>query len=438
MNKLTRAGADARGAGNPALPGMADSLSTAGDGLIHFPAMLSRRQIVIIVSAAVVLAGWMGYNRAYTAAVTADGMDKSSSTNERRSRPAGSRSDKMEDLRQLLKRPVNSRTSAEEWTIISGFSIRQIKDSLKTLSSGDQSEAVRNQAAMLYFCWGQIDPLQALEAAKRAGKKGDGMNQMIHAAWMKQDPEAAYHHALSSPETSRYAHSMMAKLLSSLPMNEALEKATSYGPEVRRIVLSSLGGTMAGTAGEREAFLAALARSGSDTADSSAVSNSFARTWGAVDPAAALAGLKDLPMDDGTRERTRNQITRYWTEKDPAAVITWMTSADNPQPLANQVEVYRNWAEKATDEAVKQFDALSRQSPGFRDEVMKSLVISYYQGGWIPFGRSERTDGEMFSRLKNHYDQWTTSDPADASTWLESLEPALQERLTSSDHHERN
>jgi hypothetical protein len=372
----------------------------------------------------------MSHRHAYTVTLTAGAAENR--PKERRFRPTAERRDQTEGLRHLLMRPVNSKTSAETWAIISGLSIAQIKHALATLPS-EPSEVVAMQEMLLYFCWAQIDPHEALEAAARVkqrdGKKGYVLDSAF-TAWMKRDADAAYRWGMASPDIDRKTvNRQMANLLSGLPPDEAWKKTEACDPAVRQALLSRMAGTLFATPDDREAFLKRLAASGLQPKESAASLNNLARSWGTVDPAAALAGLGALPMDDATREKTRWQVTKYWMEKDPAAVIAWMKSEDTSQPVRNLVEVYRNWAENDLNAAAEEFETLSRQTPGFRDEVMKSLLTSYYQGGWIPFGRTANSDGLLFSRLKTHYDRWSSSDAGQAAAWLDAQDPALQQRL---------
>ena len=409
--------------------------------------MSSRVRIVLITAIAAILVGWAGYRRAYVVSVRADTPGTPPITRESRVRPIEKRPDKMNELRQLLKRPANARTSNETWAIISGFSISQIKLALEQLSADGPSDAVQTQERMLYFCWAQIDPLEAMEAAGREdkiakAKKSSNNRQLLSSAftaWMKQDPDAACRWGLSSADIDhRWIANLMGNQLSALPMQEALEKAKAYDASVLQCLLSNLGARMAWTPADREVYLAQLASSGVGSRDVAAVLRSFIQNWGAADPVATIEGLKNLPLDPEKQQNARKQILTRWTKKDPAAVLAWMSTGENAQPLQKQVEVYNEWVENSPEEAARQFDTLSRQSPGFRDQEMKSLLTSYYQGGWIPFGRNSSSDGRYFSQLKTHYDQWTASDPGQAAAWAATLEPALQQRLQSPDRHEEH
>jgi hypothetical protein len=399
-------------------------------------------RIIPIVAVAAILAGWLGYRQAYNISSSKGVISGESGKSDRRQRPIEKRGDKAADLRRLLDRPANSRTSDEGWAIISKLSIRQIKDVLATLPRGKELDPAQDQEMMLYFCWAQIDPLEALEAAGRESEQNNERATMLRSAftaWMRTDPDAAYQWAMQSPSfDKRVAFRQMAKLLALLPAEESLEKGRTYGPEVTTNLLSRLGGSMVATPEDRAAFLDILRRNGGEAGKSDTILRPFIRTWGAADPPGALAGLKDLPMDERTRENFRRQVTTDWTEQDPGSVIAWMTSADNPQPLKDRVQMYREWAESDPEEASQEFENLSRLSPGFRDEIMKSLLTSYHQGGRVPSGRNADSDRRLFSNLKIHYDQWNIHDPERASAWAETLDPALRQRLQTQDLHEKD
>lgn len=397
--------------------------------------MHSHLRSAVIVALSAALMGWLGYRQGYAGSVDETAADHRTGTRERRIRPVENRRKAKEDLWKLLARPVNARTSGETWDIISRYSIRQIKDALAELKTGKSGAAAQHQEAMLYFCWAQIDPLEALEAATEESKADEKKRWLpAHAftAWMKDDPDAAYQWAMNSPGFDKdVAYRQMATLLSGMPPDEGWAKAKDFAIEVRRGYLGRIGGRMAETEEGRRDFLAMLARNGCSPEESAGGLESLMRVWGGVDPAAALAGFKDLPVDEAAREKARKITTSYWTESDPAGVIAWMSSDENPQPLGNQVDLYRKWAERSPEDAAKEFGNLSNKTPGFREGVMKTLLTSYHQGGWIPFGRNAQSDSRIFSRLKLHYDQWASTDPQQASNWINTLDPALQQRLTS-------
>ncbi|GAA5120248.1 hypothetical protein JIN84_20630 [Luteolibacter yonseiensis] len=399
--------------------------------------MSSRMWIILFTAAGSFVAGWLGYRQAHPPLPPPPAITKAARQDARRTRPADTKSEPLEELRLLRERPFNLKTSGEAWTVISRFSIRQIREALAEISAGDRTDAAMDQEAMLYFCWAQIDPLEALEAAGGKDEK-----QTLHSAftgWMKKDPDAAYQWAMKSSRIDKKLASLeMATLLYSLPPAEALEKAEACDPQVKTLLLGRIGNAMAETEEERAEFLTMLANSGVAPGESAYALKAFVRSWADSDPAAALDGLDDLQLDGGVREQTRRQLLNNWIEKDPAAVIAWMTSGENPQPVKEQVAIYQKWAERAPEDASMAFENLSQLSPGFRDTVMKNLLASYHQGGWIPFGRNSRSDAMLFSRLKTHYDLWTTHDPGQASAWLASVDPALQERLKSPDNDEKN
>jgi len=399
--------------------------------------MSPRIRIILLTAAGSFVAGWLGYRQALPPLPPPPVVTKAVRKDDRRTRPAETKNDPLAELRQLREGPFNLRTSAETWTVISRFSIRRIKEALAEISSGDRTDAAMDQEAMLYFCWAQIDPLAALEAA--GGKDDKQVLRSAFTGWMKKDPDAAYQWAMKSTLVDKnLACSEMATLLNSLPPAEALEKAETLDPKVKTYLLGQLGNTMAETQEGRAEFLTMLSNSGIASGESASPLKAFAKSWADSDPAAALDGLDDLPLDGGVRDQLRRQLLGEWIDKDPAAVITWMTSGENPQPVKEQVAIYQKWAENELADASMAFENLSQHSPGFRDAVMKNLLTSYHQGGWVPHGRNSLTDAMLFSRLKTHYDLWTTHDPAQASAWLTSVDPALQERLQSPATDEKN
>ena len=403
--------------------------------------MKTRIRPILLTSVTALLAAWLSYRQAYQAEspVARTEPESTSPANGRQRRERNpARADKMEQLRGLMKRPSTTRNAADAWEIISGMSIGQIKQALDGISEESATDAGQGIEMMLYFCWAQIDPQEAVEAAVEEGKRkwtDPSMNEQqllfsAFSAWSKRDPEAAFQWVQSSDIPDRkFFINQIGKYLSTLTPGEAAERAKAYGTDVQKAVLVHQANGMTATPESRQAFLDAVAASGIPAGDSNVILKQFARNWGYADSAAALAGLDGFPLDDEQKAQARQWIMAGWAEKDPADAIAWVVKENSPDSMRKQVDIYKKWADNWPGEAADSLDALSLQSPGLREEVMKSQLTSYYQESWIPFGRNEGADAYLLSRLKTHYDHWSAATPADAAKWLESLEPSLREKL---------
>jgi hypothetical protein len=399
--------------------------------------MPSRLRIILIMSVAAFLAGWLSYRQAYTRSSDKTRISNTSRTNDRRPRALEAKSDDMEVLRQLLARPVNARTDDETWTVVSRLSIARIKDALAALPV-ESTRASQYQEMALYFRWAQLDHLAALESAQQAaaGERKMMATRSAFTAWMKMDPGAAYQWARKSQAvSSRIISLQMMKMLSSLPTDEALEKAKDCSEEMTSLYLSKLGESMGDTPEKRHAFLDVLARSGSSFDGPEAPPWPFIQSWAKSDPVGARAGLDDLPMDEALRLYLQELVTLEWIAQDPGAVIAWTGKGEAPEDL-NRTEIYRSWFDDRPEEASLQFENLSREVPGLREELMKYFLTSYYQDSWDE--RDANVDSLLLSRLKTHYDLWATTAPAQASAWIASLDPELQQKLKTPDPHEKN
>lgn len=397
-----------------------------------------RLKILLLTLLVAPLAAWMSYRGSYRLNLGDETVIQRSKAGERGQRGMDNRAGTMERLRTFFKEPGNARNSAEAWDLVNGMSVSQIKGMLDEISEEKPSETIGGIEMMLYFSWARIDPLEALEAAAKEGQTGrsdqfQNKQQLLFSAytgWSKQDPEAAFKWAQSSstPERNFYVN-QMGRFLAKLPPEEAAEKLKAYGPDVAKVVLLYQAKSGTSSPEDRQAFLEKLTKSKVSSADSTTILKSFARNWGYSDPAAALAGVDGIPLDEGQRSQARQWIMAGWAEKDPADALAWVMKEKTPQSMAKQVDIYNKWAETAPEEAVASLDGLSRLSPGLLGGIMDSQLSSYYQGDWFPYGRNETRDRFIVSKLKNHYAYWAASAPGDAEAWLGSLEPSLQQQL---------
>lgn len=386
---------------------------------------------------AALLVGWLSYRQSYRphAVAVAPNVKIASSANGRESREIAVRVDKVEQLRGLLGKPFNFRSSSEAWDIISGMSVAQIQQALDAIPREKESESAQNMARSLYFRWAQIDPTQAIKAAVLEERDADRSPNILYVlssaydGWFKQDPEAAFRWAqTASPDNLRFYAPQMGSYLATLPPTEAAEKMKTYGPAVAKEAISCLGLGMMSSPEDRKAFLDRVANSGMTAGDSKDVLERFVRNWGSADPASALAGLDGIPLNDGEKSQARKRIIADWTEKKPAEAFAWATKESTPNARADQMFIYEKWVASTPEEALTAFDDISSRSPGFREEVMKSQLELYYQRNW----RSDYLENYLFDRLKKNYDHWAALARSDAEKWLGSLEPSLQQKLHTS------
>jgi hypothetical protein len=287
----------------------------------------------------------------------------------------------------------------------------------------------------LFFRWAQIDPMGAVTAADLERKNGatENTSQSVYSAfsgWFKRDPEAAFRWVqTASASNEQFYISQMGAYLSTLPPTEAAEKMKTYGAAVIKVASAYRGLAKITSPEDRKAFFDDVANSGMSAADTQDVLKGFALNWGFSDPAAALAGLDGIPLNEDQKPQARQGILAGWADKNPIEALAWIAKENPPHAMADQIKIYNKWLSTAPNEAEAALDGLCHDLPGFREEVMKSQLHSYYDEGWVPYGRSISSDLFLYSRLKNHYDDWAATAPADAEMWLGTLEPALQQKL---------
>ncbi|MES2475890.1 MAG: hypothetical protein V4640_08920 [Verrucomicrobiota bacterium] len=405
---------------------------------------MARPRTLFFLIAAAGVAAILGYRKGFAASnqsVTPQASLSAATRPIRPIRPDLVRTDEKESLPLLLKRPANSRTRGELWSIVRGYSSGEIQQALEEIAPVPESEMSQWHRAMLYQRWGQIDAFAAMESAEAIPDEVDRRMAMSSTltAWMKQDSEAAFRWAEKLPEFQRQEPSrMMANLLSSLTPAKALEQARSYGAEVHKSTLMKLASDLSTTPEDRAAFLAELARSGGSDEEKSASLAMFAETWGSGDPLAALGAMDELALDGGKKQQVRDKITRDWADKDATAALAWLVAKENAQPLKSQVDAYTRWAAREPESALSHLDQLEQQSPPLREGVMNALVVSSIRGGWTPWSGANPPNNLEMTKLKSHYTHWSELAPERAAAWLGNQDSKLQKQITTPEENEAN
>ncbi len=397
--------------------------------------MIPRRYAILLLLLACVALWIVGYragsqDQAPGAANTPGNPGSAGTRRERDEAPPGI--DAAERLKELLHAPQDSRTALNQsWNIICGLSANEIEDAVGWIVQNPREPSAMAHIAMLYFRWAQLDPEAALASAQHLPPELSSPLVIDSAltAWMSRDPEAAFRHAEASPEIpDKGSHrKMMAQLLINEGLS-ALEKASSYGNEVRKMTIQALAVTANDSDEARQAFLDEVARQGSETEQTEA-RQALIQQWAALDPRVAMESLEQIGAPEEEHPKHRESIFQRWVREDPAAALSWSAEHPGDLPLAERAESYSRWAARLPGQALETLPLLERE-PGFLEATVKRLQAAYNREGWTPYGSDPQRHAGNRAALLSHFTRWSEQSPAEARLWLESLPTDLRLNLT--------
>ena len=353
---------------------------------------------------------------------------------EGRDKGARDRRDKRDRLKSLLAQPEASRqASLEAWSIIRGMTMGEVNEALADARSQPDAGQSDLQIMMLYFRWAQLDPEAAIEASladRNPGFEAAVMNAAL-TAWMKRDPEAAYRFAVNNKDLAEAAPIMLARLLVGGDMSTALEKADQLGGDLRKRVIKEFATAGGSDEASRRAFLEELVRHGTEQERTDAASALVLR-WSENDPGAALTATGEL---EAASKSQSSEIFRRWMQRDPSAAMVW--SVEHPGVLddAARVTQYERLTARDPAKAAEALVILETQ-PGFMEEAVKKLQVSYDREGWTPYGNDSKRQALTTKALRTHFQRWQELDPMAASAWKETLPARLRENLTAASNED--
>lgn len=307
------------------------------------------------------------------------------------------------------------------WKSVQGFSVKEIQHALGKLVESREDAAAEEIRGMLYFRWGQLDPLGAIAAA------GDSEVFKVAAftAWANRDPEAAYRWSLETPggaQQGGLAFRVAPVLLLDGPAM-ALERATAMGKPVLDEVLMALARSEAGDPGKREAFLKLLAESG-DAQAAAAGSQFVFKRWAEVDPQGAMKAAVAEDAPPGVRTLALVQ----WARNDPAAACEWAGGHADAVSLPDRLEVYEAWLKKTPEDAGRWLDS-NVVPPEFHAEMSRRILSGLIRAEGRPAWTGPPGGAQTVSSLQAHFSRWQSVQPQESGRWLETVNPDIREKL---------
>jgi hypothetical protein len=222
-----------------------------------------------------------------------------------------------EVVRESINGTIDERV---QWRQVRDFSEEEVMSAITKLGGRKLHQFSSSRLPeMLFYRWGELDPVAANTAAKMMFPKGfSNSREAVIMAWIKQGGGAAAWNAVKDEgeiwACTRSVPGVVAEMLVASYSN--LDDASAFR-EVQRIndenymIADTLCGDRARKASAkpetRVTFLAAVANYPSDFVIHCARESLF-REWAKRDAKAALAGVMDLPIPEEERESLRHWV----------------------------------------------------------------------------------------------------------------------------------
>ena len=217
----------------------------------------------------------------------------------------------VEVVREAVEGTLDER---RQWQLIRGFTEEEVKAAFRELGGWGKNITMSTEATMmLFYRWGELDPVAANARAKELFPKGfTGFREAVIAAWIKQGGGAAAWNAVRD-ETEMWActRSVQGEVAEMLVASLSDQDDATAFREVRRLDDENCGaagklcrlraGKACATAESRAAFLAAAADHPEPYVLGCAREWLF-REWARNDPEAARAGAMAMPISQKERE----------------------------------------------------------------------------------------------------------------------------------------
>ncbi len=292
----------------------------------------------------------------------------------------------------------------EIWNVVSRIPLARIPEALDAIKPSQWSEEL---AGALYYRWAEHDPEAALADAMEAGEtfRSALMVQSVLCAWMKSDPEAAYHAVKDHRVFGYRARDMLVRTWTADTVFKNLERF----PEL-------LGAYCVANVGDetrRNAMLEAL-RDPAMKDREMAAARLFG-AWGYKDFDAAMAAAEEenlLHLRKHVLDVTRNVL--------PHRALPWAAANGFKTEGPAWEEAFFNWVGFGGDKARAW---LAERIPVWKAEGNHSAIAGFLA-----------QDPGQLERLAEHWNDWSGMDPKAAAEWLDTAPAAVRERLVTTEN----
>lgn len=312
------------------------------------------------------------------------------------------------------------------WQRVSGFDAGQVRSALSDLRGNEDRPAVEFRE-MLFFRWGQIDPLAAMEAAGTEdgidpGKpppESCGNTCTVLSTWLKDDPQVAMDFVASRPALlkCRGPVGYVVEILLADGAAEALTKAAALSPEILKELVEVTARNAFDDPEVRREYLATLESSGNPQAKEAGWKYLFGNLCSRDGPEKVKAEIEGLNLEAAEAEQLWSAVFNQWIEERSTAVLEWLAERDGLGRDVRQAEALEKWFRWNPGRAMEWLDSHQDTAAlcgGVAGLMAKRLADGDPTAGW------GKRRAEYFEHFLQH---WHHADAPAAEQWVKDHLP---------------
>lgn len=340
-----------------------------------------------------------------------------SSLSERRAQAAGFSKTAAAKLETIVRNEDAVERYRLMLSFIDGLAPDGFEDAVGNFRSMEMTEERLGEYAMLLSAWAKVDPIGALDYAKK-NTQNPFATDTILAAWASKDPEAAIRWAQENHK-GEGANPFLVGIIRALAATDPL-RATQLLTSMPRSVErgAALDGILPallsqGDAATRE-WIEALKDDSLRNGAMMRVAEKFART----DPQGTMAWLLANPSE--ATQRRMDDVFRTWAKNDESAAMSAYLALPTGENRSNALRgIVSNLADRDPQQAVALMDKYS-------SDVSERMVRHF---AWQTFGDNPQIAVDQIGRVQDQdtrawmyrrlVGSWIERDSAAASQWLQ-------------------
>lgn len=351
--------------------------------------------------------------------------------------------DRLNELRHMAGRSeLTPREHAECWSIVRGFSMQDVEACLAEIPVKPPRAVNQQLIGMLFFRWGQLDPVAAAQAAIGLGYEAEETIYVAHSnmasvasAWAAKDPEAALRWAAASDSVlaKNLVGAAAGKMMAVQDPEGAMDKATAILPAAAGGVVIALAQRSDTSEKRREllAYFGSLPDSQSLDQYLNLLAWSPARQ-GPQDSPAVIEDMEHAGIPEKTVASFREMARDSLGSRNPGASIEAMQQSAPGTSEKDQQFTYFSWALTKPGEATAW--AVEKGRSDLASNLVRSNSMNLLRSGWMP--GVEEPNSYLATGVVSQFEVWRKLDPEAADAWLKTMPSDIRNYL-SDDHATR-
>lgn len=318
----------------------------------------------------------------------------------------------------------------ECWRVIRDFSTDQVKSALSQIGDVAARPSTPAVRRMLYFRWGQLDPVAAMAVAQdlqNADTEVYGPSQACLTAWLRKDPETAYRWSTDPKNKAGNIAYMAAPAFLTDDAPKVLARVAALSEPLPGVVANELAKTESHDPGKREAFLKMLSAIGSPDQIKEGRASVY-NYWAEVNPREAIDAATASGENPTDTRRFQQAVLTRWSNNQPAAALDWMIAHPDAIPLKKQLWTYDSWLRRKPTEAERWIDE-NPVSSEFHGGIIRILFERFLPPFKSTFSEKNADVSETLRALKTHYRRWKSAYPQEAEQWLTPINSDIRRKL---------